>query len=304
MAQAPWKQKTHWEKTNASKNSQATSGASAAASRTPWQEAAMQGPHDNLPFSMWTSGTPATAAQTGRALRTSVGTAGSNFLASQQAVALPQGLARGRLREAYPSLRGGVSPFRLYFMYNPAEIQHVYSFDSGAVPAAFETLDDYKIPNFTQGASLGFALLFDRVYEVWRGDPSVIQGRRGPGAIGTLWDVQALDRLMGVYHDPTNGRPLGPAIGYPIVASFGAQGGKSIEFEGFINSAVITHVMFDANMTPTRSRIDISLTQAFLPKSGAGSSETAPPTASPPSNTPLPSSTQQPNARRIAVRTE
>lgn len=261
-----------------SKNSGATAGASKETIHIGLNE-----PHSNLPFSAWTSGTPASAVHLANAMRTAAGTGGNNLLASQQAVGLPQGLKRGRLREAHPRFRGDTEPFRLYFMYNPAEIQHAYSFDPSAVPAAFETEDDLKLPNYSQGASLGFGLLFERILEVWQGVPSSISGRKGPGLIGTLWDIHALDRLLGVYHDYETGRPTGPSFGYPIVASFGAEGGRSIEFEGYINNVVVTHLMFDANMTPTRSRVDVSMTQAFLPKSTAAfttpSDPAAPPTS-------------------------
>jgi hypothetical protein len=263
-----------------SKNSTATAGASKGKVLVGVNE-----PHSNLPFSAWTAGTPASAAHAAQAMKTAAGTAGSNFLASQQAIDLPQGLKRGRLREAFPRFRGDSEPFRLYFMYNPTEIQQQYSFDTGATPAGFESEDDWSIPNMTQGASLGFALLFERIIDVWSGQPAVVEGRKGPGQVGTLWDIQALDRLLGVYHDANTGRPTGPTVGYPIVASFGAEGGKSLEFEGFINSATITHLMFDANMTPTRTRVDLSITQSYLPKSASAFSAPALSTATDGGNT-------------------
>lgn len=256
---------------NASKNPHATAGAAKDVSVA--REGAGHGhPLSNLPFSLWVAGT-APAAQV----------EGSNYIQQQNTLRLPMGLRRGRITEARPELRGAPQPFRLYFMFNPETIQQQYAFDTSAMPTALESAENLNIPNYTQGASISFVLLFDRVYEMWKGAPHVVSGWKGPGQIGTLWDINALDRLVGVFRDPMSGRPLGPAQGWPVIVSFGSEGGGSVEFFGHINHIGIQHLMFDVNMTPTRTEVELSVMQSYLPAQGGGTTgmEAPPPGTGP-----------------------
>lgn len=223
--------------------------------------------HDNMPVSGWSNGTPVFGGPSG-----------------QQA----SSLIRGCIVEAFPEQRGDYTPFRCFFMYNPTDISVNYGLSSDQLPADLQPPSNLVIPNMVQGVSVGFSLFFDRMMEVYQGGP-------GPGTFGVMWDIRALERLMGMY-DLVNGSPMGRAV----IVYFGAGDTnaapnvrKTIQLRGFFTSLGVTYATFDKNMTPTRCKVDINISTRFLPADSSGAPS---PTAGG-----LDTSAGQPNASLVSA---
>lgn len=140
------------------------------------------------------------------------------------------------LRAADPSADPG-GPYYCFFLFNPAEIDASYGFDTSLnsmLPAAYTNPATQEVAGggvLTQ--TISFNLLFDRTYEVWNGHLADLQGTSklpsysmvgfgqnavtapkngGPYHFGVLWDVWALERLCGIYRQADGIHPNGPPV--------------------------------------------------------------------------------------------
>lgn len=178
-------------------------------------------------------------------------------------------LVRGGIGQA-GGQAGGKRPggnFMCYFMMNPSSLSVSYALDSTPVAAFSQSGASNSTPavSTTQNSTISFQLIFNRMYEVWRGDTP------GPSDIGCRWDTRALERLIGIYDniDPSN--PLGShgaALPYPMAnpvqAVFGNQ--NSVIFNGYITSLSYEYTLFSKDMIPIECYANISiLLQWFNP---------------------------------------
>lgn len=174
--------------------------------------------------------------------------------------------------QGLPKRPGG--PFVCYFMMNPQTISTDYSIDtSSVVPPNTQTAASNSIPNLssaglTQGSTVSFQIIFNRMYEVWRGD-SVIKGS-GPSVIGCRWDTRALERLIGMYDNIDTANPVGTngaASPYPVPqlvqVVFGTN--NSIIYNGYISSLNYEYTMFSVDMVPIECYVNISIWMVYQP---------------------------------------
>ncbi len=170
-------------------------------------------------------------------------------------------LKTGFIREAIDT--PGRGRFSLYFQFNPTDITFSYAFNNNNIPPAFAADSERKFSNLDSDQSISFSLLFDRTYEVWRGEPSIVGGRPGPGVLGALWDVRAAERLIGITDN------LDTAPQSNEVEVFLGEGEHALNFAGYFSSMAAGFTRFDANMTPTRAAIEVSLIRTFQTGAGA-----------------------------------
>jgi hypothetical protein len=163
--------------------------------------------------------------------------------------------------------------FRCYFMMNPQTISVSVGITTDNLsplqqdPSMWQS-GGYPITNQT----VSFTIYFNRMYEVWRGDPN---GPPGPGTEGCRWDIRALERLMGIFDAAidkggivglgNNGWGEWPATMMPLQVVFG--GANSLQFQGVIAGFDYTFTMFDVNMVPIEAYADIQVMRVFLPTS-------------------------------------
>ena len=162
---------------------------------------------------------------------------------------------------------GGVrsgGQFLAYFMMNPQTIAVSYAVDTSSVTPTFSQgsyANSQPVlggSGNVMGSTLSFEIIFNRMYEVWRGDTP------GPSDIGCRWDVRAIERLMGILDNIDAANPTGSygaALPYPVAVPvqcvFGTQ--NSVIFNGIISSFSYTYTLFSADMIPIECYADISL---------------------------------------------
>lgn len=209
----------------------------------------------------------------------------------------PQGISpQGTVQPMGRIVRGGMSeilkdrprgPFQAFFMVNPDGIAYSTGVSSSVVaPPATVPKSQQQIGAFiTTMQSLNFTLLFNRMYEVWRGDVP------GPSEEGTRWDVRAFERLMGMYDaqktntegDATVTTPMPgwanltgvsnnapqklAGQGLPLQLTFG--GPNSIRLQGRITDFEYQYEKFDSNMIPITATISITFQALFAPPPNA-----------------------------------
>lgn len=157
-----------------------------------------------------------------------------------------------------------VAPFYCFFMFNPAEIDTMYSFDTSDAAMLPLNLVNPQAGNgggvLTQ--SVSFNLLFDRTYEVWNGPrdlpPSASYGfaqgevtmpkNGGPYKYGCLWDVWALERLCGIFRQVDGVPPESPPLRTVLHVSTGgvdvanALAGAGVGHAGAANQSTVIQI--------------------------------------------------------------
>lgn len=196
----------------------------------------------------------------------------------------------GRITTDTPSIQPHITPVSCYFLFNPAEIDSTYGFDTSqfaTLPPQLQNSDPQSIgtqKSFALNQEKSFNLLFDRTYEVWTGSNSAIpqDGFGGPYRYGVMWDVWALERILGIYgqyagQQPPNG-PLTSIVsvelGGTIIPNTGGNilgtsptptgaGLNFLQFFGWFTGFSVQYTRFDANMTPTRCAIALTFQQTY-----------------------------------------
>lgn len=208
-------------------------------------------------------------------------------------------------------------PFYCFSLFNPAEIDGTYGFDSS--PDAMLPISQISSQVGNGGGVLtqqvSFNLLFDRTYEVWNGPQHlpasanygfgqgevVAPKNGGPYRFGVLWDVWALERLCGIFRQADGIPPQGPPTvqllhiitgGVNIANSMIGNGPSSwthidisptpssVDFWGWMTSFNVQYTRFDTNMVPTRCAVSLGFQLTY-----AQPSSTTNPTGAAPSGT-------------------
>lgn len=163
-------------------------------------------------------------------------------------------------------------------------------------------------------ASVSFTLLFDRTYEVWTGKKiKTAQGRpalqaaataaaqhaaqvggaqannaakaaqsalansMGPYKFGVMWDVWAIERLVGIFGQYNGAPPSGPPAANITQVRFGPDstggavlspktslgGGYAFGFAGWMTAFEVQYTRFDASMVPTRCAVGLTFEQIY-----------------------------------------
>lgn len=203
-------------------------------------------------------------------------------------------LQRGYITQNY-SLTGGGVIFTTRFLYNPSLISVSHSTDvassNAVMPQVYRNSLDTSTPNIPVNATVAFALLFDRTYELWdpaSNPPNPYDTALAPGLAGVVADVAALYRTVGIMtptvvngsitgqqnslatqyntsHIPVpSGRTallgqgaIGPMPLTPVTVYFGGQ--NSLSYSGYVNSLSIDYTHFSQLMVPFRCTANVSL---------------------------------------------
>lgn len=215
------------------------------------QIANLKDPDSNLPFSAYFMGQQFNGSGTFKPQ-----------LAGRSPI-ISTGLVRGGMAEL------SAKRFKCYFMMNPMEI-------SGAVGISDENLSPLQqsADLFLSGGywasnqTIGFKLIFNRMYEVWQGNIP------GPSDIGCRWDIRALERLLGIFDAVSdNGLSVGlgnygwgqsAGMGLPLQVVFG--GPNSMQFQGTISKLEYTFTIFDSNMIPVEATADVEVMRVYQPQ--------------------------------------
>jgi hypothetical protein len=184
-------------------------------------------------------------------------------------------LIRGGMAEAFV---GGVRPrgnFKVYFMLNPESIAIATDITTNnASPTAQETLSpgSQEAAYVMQAQTISFTLVFNRMYEVWMGNYKGAGGGVGPSDIGCLWDVRAVERLVGMFDVIDESKSIGQGLAggshnapasRPVQVVFG--GPKAIQFVGRIASLATTYTLFSREMVPIQASVDVSVIRQYQP---------------------------------------
>jgi len=146
------------------------------------------------------------------------------------------------------------------FLYNPNSITHSYTFDSSAIPPPSKSPDD-KASVLMSGQSAAWKLYFNRQYE------TAYFPNDEDKNVGTLADVQALERLLGI------SKPGEGVAAQLTIVVFGATpGGIPFGYVGWITSLNVNHLMFNHRMIPTVSEVDIQMARRMMPDATGGGS--------------------------------
>jgi hypothetical protein len=149
----------------------------------------------------------------------------------------------GTVREG--SLRGDVSrvsPFSLFFQFNPAEITFQYSGNPNILPIGSldESQTNPQIPMADSNTIISFDLFFDRTYEVINGSD-----------IGVLTDIRCLEQICGISED----RPV--MILSPVTVLLGTP--NAFQFNGIIQSFSVDYTHFSHDMVPMRCTVSVNM---------------------------------------------
>lgn len=141
------------------------------------------------------------------------------------------------------------------FLYNPNTVTHSYEFDASAIGPMSRQGEDVKTPVLMSGQSVAWKLYFNRQYDVNdnRGDPD----KRA----GVLADVQALERVMGVFKEG-----VGVAAQICIVVFGSTQDALPFGYYGYISSVQVNYLMFTHRMIPTVCEVDIQMAIRMVPE--------------------------------------
>jgi hypothetical protein len=170
-------------------------------------------------------------------------------------------LLRGRLSmwSAEKTKIPGASQKRsrsLNFLYNPNTITHSYEFDPSSIPPPSLQPDD-ESPVLMSGQSVAWKLYFNRQYDVMAGNDADGNDVRNNGVLA---DVQALERILGVYK---------PGMGVSaqlVLAVFGStRTGLPFGYFGWITQINVTYMMFTHRMIPTVAEVDIQMARRMMP---------------------------------------
>lgn len=180
----------------------------------------------------------------------------------------------------------GTTPiFSCYFLFNPTEIDLDYEFDDSVIGALNPAFLGGNTSGQSQGLMLNqtisFTLFFDRTYELWTGantDSPAATGL-GPYQYGVLWDIWAIERLVGIFGQSTGGPPSGPPAAAPVSVSFGGASPSGSQnplaqtkltapigyqtFTGWMTSLEVQETRFDASMRPSRCAVAVSFEQIY-----------------------------------------
>jgi hypothetical protein len=205
--------------------------------------------------------------------------------------------------------------YEAVFEFNPTEIDLSYGFDdsvSAVLNPSF--IANPSATEGTQGLmlnqSVSFTLLFDRTYEVWTGTnylKSAVARQRaadlralehghlppqyqtaipqalsqlansyGPYKFGVMWDVWAIERLVGIFGQYSGAPPSGPPAAAITNVEFGVDhtgttigdstllgGGYAFGFTGWMTAFEVQYTRFDASMVPTRCAIGLTFEQIY-----------------------------------------
>lgn len=180
---------------------------------------------------------------------------------------------------------GTIPIFSCYFLFNPTEIDLDYEFDDSVIGALNPQFQGAPSNGESQGLMLNqtisFTLFFDRTYELWTGantDSPAATGL-GPYQYGVLWDIWAIERLVGIFGQSTGGTPSGPPAAAPVAVSFGGANPSGSQnplaqtkltapigyqtFTGWMTSLEVQETRFDASMRPSRCAIAVSFEQIY-----------------------------------------
>lgn len=175
--------------------------------------------------------------------------------------------------------------FSCYFLFNPTEIDLDYEFDDSVIGALNPAFLGGNTAGQSQGLMLNqtisFTLFFDRTYELWTGANTTTptQWGLGPYQYGVLWDIWAIERLVGIFGQSTGGPPSGPPAAAPVNVSFGGANpmGSQVPlaqtnittpigyqtFTGWMTSLEVQETRFDASMRPSRCAVAVSFEQIY-----------------------------------------
>jgi hypothetical protein len=197
-----------------------------------------------------------------RFLATSTGTANPNFALTKDRNRLVENggsISRGYIRRSDIVSSDPTSSYRLYFMYNPDQIQRSYisyldqqALDPGN--AVFGSNNMVAAPGILD---FGFELLFDRQLEV----------AQDPTHPGTKVDYDYFDLVVrGVVPDSQDRGNAIPDNGimmvnpHNIVVVFG----QDLSVQGRVTNAAVNFEKFNNRMIPTRLRIDLQMKALYI----------------------------------------
>lgn len=162
----------------------------------------------------------------------------------------------------YVTSLGAGYPLKLQFLYNPMSItyDYVFNMEVNAPKALTPAQAATPMNGFMGGTTVGFALLFDRSYDVMDGtqpkgvevDAAAFQNMVGmPGGQGFL-SLIPLDVYFSAAVDVTKLVDVGGKWPEPV---------STLHFHGYVSSASIAYTHFSELMVPTRCVITIGMTQ-------------------------------------------
>jgi hypothetical protein len=204
-------------------------------------------------------------------------------------------LIRGGIAELYtsPTPSGAGNPvqafrpngnFKCYFMMNPENISvstQIETNNAAPTPPQLNSAGFATSIYLMDGQTVTFTIVFNRMYEVWKGDvhwggPLTTPNTGGttlpgPSDLGCAWDIRALERLCGLldavnYQKGTTGQ--GAAGGFPgIAASLPVQvvfgGANSVRFTGRIASLDYSYDLFSKDMIPLQATANIGIVKVM-----------------------------------------
>lgn len=166
-----------------------------------------------------------------------------------QNISLNAPTAGGGKKHKYEPGVGNGAIYRMYFMFNPSEIQAAFNFNSGQIPPQYLGGNVQMIG----GQTVSWSLFFDRTYEM-------AYSKKPENSRGVLQDVAALYNILGAFEPGANGIPFS----YPVQVVFGQnQAGQLWGFAGYISAVNVTFGIFRWDMMPSRCEVDIAMTANY-----------------------------------------
>src|SRR5207302_8856234 len=152
--------------------------------------------------------------------------------------------------------------------------QQQYGFTNALVPQIVQPATDPNAPGASnpdiaaqsgafQNQSITFQIEFDRTYDVWefmiangRGSEGRPFGPDSPGRAGVMWDIRAIERLLGLYDSVVTNAdgkanpqaPSGQAISPAVDVFFGGPG--ALSFRGYFTALDAELQRFNQYMVP------------------------------------------------------
>jgi hypothetical protein len=207
------------------------------------------------------------------------------------AVPWTTGLVHGYMKTTSGQNQGGAGDFFVYFLFNPLQIQQGYGFTDSVLPQILQPGTDPNNPAQNtdiaaqsaafQNQSIQFQIEFDRTYDVWefmikngRGSQGRLFGQDSPGRSGVMWDIRAIERLIGLYDavvtnptgQPNPQAPAGQAISPAVDVFFGGPG--ALSFRGYFTDLDVELQRFNQYMVPVHAAVNITLVRIYQPPDG------------------------------------
>jgi hypothetical protein len=210
-------------------------------------------------------------------------------LPGMKATSSGTGVDTGSLQRGYiiQDLGYGPTPYTQYsvkFLYNPSVVEVTHQNDPNSSPASLpqnrrDPLTKNETINIPITSSVGFALLFDRTYELWNAgatysEPYLIGTTTDVSKVGVWADIAAMYRLVGILQQEAVALPntnpkgnvpvelfpsgsIGPMPMTPCTVYFGGQ--NALSFHGYINNLSVQYTHFSQLMVPFRCTVQVSM---------------------------------------------